>query len=437
MATMIIKNSGKMVSEDYTVKVLKVNNIHLGMTFVENGNLNTLSFSADPPEGEKKYDLPTTFREMQDALKDVPAVIFLDNHPKLPKDEWQPFECIKDEEGLQVAVFVSGEFPQYADEKDHSAPFLVFRDTLDSKIKSNWLKAGEDTKVFFDLMTTTEMRGEMVPLLRPHGLVIMQLKDGREISYGIKNDSARTMDFGWVSDELKTVDAKPAVDTSKMTIKQKAALLAAGSVEVEAPESNKKDETEVETKPDVTTGDPESVAPPKELTGKPLRQWYHQNQGELPNGWEKRPPIPFAKLVPGSPLRTVKSFKDIPPDTATKGNGTTPPLIPGDQRKTVIEKILPRIQLLEAADIQAQETKWPSFTKQTAYDKGLNGVLRWSDDDRLKICRSYPQTGAVIMRDLTYLIINLKPELLQEAATANQEETTGKGISPKLAAKML
>src|SRR5258707_1199343 len=145
-------------------------------------------------------------------------------------------------------------------------------------------------------------------------------------------------------------------------------------------------------------------APPKNLHGKPLKQWYRSLTGTLPDDWANRPTVRVkAKRSVTAPAETETAMAAaMAAAKATADNNTvigeTMPIISGTMQGAafeMIKKYLGDGSLLIDDPIKAneEEQKLATFAQLMKLKGGVADIIKWRASFIFAFVKSHPSTS--------------------------------------------
>lgn len=360
---------------------------------------------------DKNADIVKTMTNMRTAdtyLDDLLVFQFIHGTTEVNAGDHQPFEIVKDADGVQIIAFAEGDFPSYEDpDKLHSNEYYLVQEFLDGEIKKVYQENDEDLAKTMQALADETYRKTMLEKVAPRGVITIQSSDGSDpVTYAV-NEQGLQADWGYVSrthgwSATETLHVAATATPGLTPRQQKLAAMNAAKPNGEpAP-------TPVEPKP-ATTNTPKvplrtegtatkipdraaatMVQIPTNLRGKHVKKYHEKHFGKnnvpVEAAWYK--PRPVTDLLPTSHLARLNNLGDLGKATAAqtaaepanpgKGIAEVPPMMPPQLKKTLMENIKKgNIGMYTPEQILEVEKEFPSFSDQIG--EPLEKLVLWSN----------------------------------------------------------
>lgn len=465
LGTIVERRDGASIPDAYLEIVLDKRPSCLGAAMVKDGAIQI----AQAPAAVEIEDLKKTMGEGMPR-----TTYFFGKYPTdFIEELLQPFHLLKDEQDqVTLVAFLEGDFSKFAlAGSDHSNEFFCVQNYLIPKVQQMYrLVDGNMAKLVEELkqpITYREVGSQTFST--GDGTIVLVASVGDPIVI-TKNEKKREFPWGWTSDTLgytEAVEHKPDEKPVEEKKGFKFGIPSLGKASVPAsppaPPLPPEDKPEDKPKERVVKGPKPPVAPvikegyelvtllvPKNQSSKDTKKWFRsQLAGELPADWSTITAIQVQRKKKDN---TVKSFTDIPrsaatppavtgKDTATHHIASTEPIaqptsklpiIPADEAVKLANHFMKRSDVLNQTpqgdavlDLEAIaniETKLPTFADKANLKNGTQDSFGWSHEVRLHLVKEYPHSAAVLMGNLTAMLIMEKKKNAKQATPAAPSE---------------
>lgn len=335
--TIVVKKAGQLIPDAFLERAIKNNPTFFGAAVVTADEQGTTSLEISTTE-EGEYSLEAV-KELQEALKEGDVLFYFGKFPKEHDlDDRQPFLAVKNSAGDNIiAVCMDGEFPSAPEGSKHSREYHVFGEYLQEKLQSIYDDAGQDLDKFLEKMKAPMVTKEINNLTGPMANITLFTNQADVVPF-VKNMNF-SFDWGTTSSaygfETQATADKPAGMLGRL---QKVVGRAAPPVPSAKPKAEDKP-AEVPAAPkkeEVSEDEYEMRSPPSQLKGrKPLRNWYENVFGSVPDNYKDRPSVRVKKKkveaktppVVQKQETVAKDFKDFPKDRVA-ATAVTAPAVP-------------------------------------------------------------------------------------------------------------
>lgn len=433
MGTIVLKEAGHLLPDDFLKLVLKKYSKGYGAAIPSGGSLEILQSKDAWTSMDKALE---EINDIQVKLKDDPLVFYFTNYdnPKMPADSCQPFLVLADGEGEnmdpQVCIFIEGEIDDtYEPEgSDNTRAYMAVNMSLGLKLQKMYAECDNDTDALVEAIGKPGMKKELCsPVFDGPGALVFVTAAGDVCVMATKDfDTDKDEDWGWTSEVFEEEEtpnlgekivaaAQGVLSTIKPT-----GVLSTVKAKVSATTS---------PKPEVAKeADQVWARPPahilKESNNK-KKGWYEKRTAIVPSNWKECPAILMDRAVavkegckivepPKKPLPDgVHEIKD-------KEEAVPIPLIPDAQRDYIVNDFLKNAVIAKTldassnavpnpADMEADLKKYPSFCEKVGL-LGLEQTFKWDFPSVLKLTKNAPDAAARLLMDYKFAVIHSHTE---------------------------
>lgn len=412
------------------------------------------------------------FNETQEFLQKVPMLAsFGIEYPSgFSGDDIQPFALLEKDKETILAMFASGSFPSFYQEKSSHTNDFFLANFLQQQIKPVFDSVGGDINKLMAKLRDNQLKMLVEMTIVNHGIITMAGSNGDVVSFQ-KGNPVTEFPWGWTTDHLGFVEQtkteekveEPKGMLGRLKAKMGAAPVTTARREVKAeidkavPQQTLIKKEEVKTAPAVVKL-PENgvrkVKCPSHVKGnKAIREFYNKNAGFLPQNWKARPEVEskvpikdFTEMASAITVEETNSVsKDIgvhhiPEATATSEAERVAKPSANEERKiktlvlSVEEKKLVKDFLKSGVPISAVdkdgksidnpasikdwEAPIPSFSEQVGMES-MVPTLTWSVETLETLVEKSPKSLVVLAAQWRALYLHL---LQNYAATTNTSQ---------------
>lgn len=439
------KNPALLIPSAYITKLTDKYKTGFGFAMIDNNSIQMMGVKAS--ELKSPMTLATAFEETQKAFKDS-TILFhcLSADAPLPADEMQPFTLvIKDKQPVVVAALEGGFITFDRPGTNHTNEYHAVNSFLKEEIQATFTEAegatlNDKLDKMLEMLDNPRFRRSLQNILVPRGVITIMTQNDKILSFA-KNETGQSYDWGEVSDKMDYVEETAPAAAAGPTFAEKLAAMAKGTP-VDEPSTIPKPASvpAIPPKPDVEPHNIPKTAtsvgalnshrifPPPKLTGKAFKKWRKRHFGKLCQITEEEAfskGIASNQLLPSSQLRSViaNSEKVIAANEIDLEEeedeeevvqpapleGAPPILLPTAMDN--IHKNFDNKFGLDAAQLQALETKFNTYSKQMGYNgfTDPNHPIWYSRKGLTKLIREQPHEAMVAMLEAFTHIRNTAP----------------------------